>query len=345
MISRLEIRTGNTVALCIIRQQCFLPISAMRLFRKPALILAVASKLPSCYLRAADRLMIIEIAVINRIHEHSGGDSAEISDEVLAEIGRIFESRRSFNMSAYKDSCMKRRIAMRMRVSSCPDPIEYCQRVRQDDQEFELLQKTLTIHVSHFFRNPTMFEKLQKEILPGLFARSENGQKLLRMWSFGCAGGEEAYSLGIIVRHFFARELHRFHVEIHACDIDGDILQAARRAEYGEDRLKELPLPIREHYFHEKDGRMLLSRQIREMVTFHQHDILDFDSEEPCQLALCRNTLIYFTRLEQEKILRRIAHILQPDGILILGKSETMVGSVRTMFAAVDPVERIYRRL
>lgn len=90
---------------------------------------------------------------------------------------------------------------------------------------------------------------------------------------------------------------------------------------------------------------MKLAADIRKMVTFHQLNIMDAGSLEPCHLALCRNTLIYFTRPEQEKILRGIARILPPGGILILGKSETLVGDVRRLFATICPVERIYRRL
>ena len=90
---------------------------------------------------------------------------------------------------------------------------------------------------------------------------------------------------------------------------------------------------------------MQLSVKVREMVTFHQRNIMDVETFEPCQLAMCRNTLIYFTRSDQEKILSGIAHILPTGGILVLGKSETLVGDARRLFTAVCPVERIYRRV
>ncbi len=173
--------------------------------------------------------------------------------------------------------------------------------------------------------------------------RTEAGR--LRFCSFGCAGGEEAYSLGIVLREFFARELKQTPIEICAFDIDADILQAGVQAEYNEDRLKDLPGFFRERYFVPNGPRMKLSSDIREMVTFHQQNIMDIESFEPCELALCRNTLIYFTRSDQEKILRGIAHIVPTGGILVLGKSETLVGDVRRLFTTVCPVERIYRRL
>ncbi len=271
-------------------------------------------------------------------------DSLEIGDEALAEITLILEMRRNFSMAIYKDKCMKRRLAIRMRSCRCLDTSEYCNLLRQSEHELDQLKKTLTIHVSQFFRNPSMFEKLQYIVLPYLFQNADSGHERLKFWSLGCAGGEEAYSLGIILKEFFSRELRLTPVEILAFDIDADILQAAERAEYNDDRLKDLPAGVRERYFVPNGPRMQLSAEIQEMVTFHQRNIMDVDTFEPCRLILCRNTLIYFTRPDQEKILRGIANILPAGGILVLGKSETLVGDVRKHFTTVCPVERIYRR-
>ena len=271
-------------------------------------------------------------------------DSLEVSDDALVEIGLILEMKRNFSMSMYKDKCMKRRIAIRMRSCRCSDAAEYCNLLRQSEQELDLLKKNLTIHVSQFFRNPSMFEKLQTVILPYLFQNAPTGS-VLRFSSFGCAGGEEAYSLGIILQEYFARELLHTTVEIHAIDVDTDILLAATQAEYNEDRLNDLPDMLKDRYFTRSGSHVKLSAQVRSMVTFHQQNIIDVEAFESCQLALCRNTLIYFTRQDQERILRGIAHVLPSGGILILGKSETLVGDVRGLFATICPIERIYRRL
>ena len=281
----------------------------------------------------------------NILPAHTLADSPDIGDDTLAEINLILEMRRNFSISIYKDKCMKRRIAIRMRSCRCLDAAAYCNLLRQSEQELDLLKKNLTIHVSQFFRNPSMFDKLHATVLPYLFQSTFAHREPLRFYSIGCAGGEEAYSLGIILRQFFTSELQHTSPEIHAYDIDADILQAARQAEYNEDRLKDVTAPIRERYFVPHGGRMQLSADIRGMVTFHQQNIMDVASFEPCHLALCRNTLIYFTRPEQEKILRGIAQILPAGGIMILGKSETLVGDVRRLFATICPVERIYRRL
>ncbi len=272
-------------------------------------------------------------------------DSLEISDEALTEIGNILNMRRNFSMSMYKDRCMKRRIAIRMRSCRCRDASEYCHLLQQSEQELDFLKKTLTIHVSQFFRNPSMFAKLQNVILPYLFQKTDVEQKGLRFYSLGCAGGEEAYSLGIILREAYSRQLLQTPVEISAYDIDSDILQVAERAEYNEDRLKNLPEPLRERYFISEGKRLQLSPEIRDMVSFHLYNIMNVEVLEPCQLVLCRNTLIYFTRQDQVKIIRGIADILPTGGILVLGKAETIASEVRHLFTAVCPVERIYRRV
>jgi chemotaxis protein methyltransferase CheR len=270
----------------------------------------------------------------------------EISDDELAEIGMILNMLRRFNMSVYKDKCMKRRVAIRMRTTHCHDAAGYCNLLRQSPQELDLLQKALTIHVSQFFRNPSMFEKLRGEVLPGLFSASvNNGSDTLRVCCLGCAGGEEPFSLAILLREHFSKEMHTTQTVIQGTDIDAQTLHLAQQAEYIDDRLKEIPVDLRDRYFRQNGPRFRLVPEIRQMVSFLQGDISNTAEYSPSNLVLCRNTLIYFTRPDQEKILHGIADILPAGGILVLGKSETLVGDVRRRFEAVCPVERIYRRI
>lgn len=272
-------------------------------------------------------------------------ENLDIGDDELAEIAMILEMRRKFNMSVYKDKCMKRRVAIRMRSCRCSDAAAYCNLLRQNERELDLLQKALTIHVSQFFRNPSMFEKLRREVLPQLYRGCSESKTPLRIWSLGCAGGEEAFSLAILLRENFARDLRQTATTIDATDIDEDILQAARKAQFNEDRLKDMPADLYERYFHANGSKIQLSATIREMVNFYQDDITAVAKFQPANLVLCRNTLIYFTRSDQEKILNGVADILPLDGILVLGKSETLVGDVRRRFTALCPIERIYRRV
>jgi chemotaxis protein methyltransferase CheR len=271
---------------------------------------------------------------------------AEISGDELAEIDTILSMWRSIRMSSYKDKCMKRRVAIRIRSTSCRDAAEYCALLKQSPRELDLLQKALTIHVSQFFRNPSMFDKLRKDVLPGIFSTCEKtGAGKVRIWCLGCAGGEEPFSLAILLREHFSKELRKVETIIHGTDIDADTIRAAQKAEYIEDRLKEVSAELKDRYFRHSGSCFRLVSELREMVTFVQGDITNPAEYVSSNLVVCRNTLIYFTRLEQEKILHGVADILPAGGILVLGKSETLVGGVRQRFEAICPVERIYRRI
>ncbi len=197
----------------------------------------------------------------------------EIGDYELTEIGMIMEMRRNFSLSANKDKCMKRRVAIRMSSCGCNDAAAYCNLLRQNEHELDHLKKALTIHVSQFFRNPSMFEKLRSDVLPSLFANSSLQGRELRILSLGCAGGEEAYSIAILLREHFALQLKVTPALIDATDIDQETLQVARRGVYSEDRLKKLPNGLMDHYFSVKGSLLQLSQNILEMVTFNQGNI------------------------------------------------------------------------
>jgi chemotaxis protein methyltransferase CheR len=247
----------------------------------------------------------------------------EIDDEELLKIGTILNGWRGFNLSVYKDKCMKRRVAIRMRSTGSCTVAEYCDLLNRSSQELKLLQ-----------------------VLASLFAsRSDGDNEPIRFWCLGCACGEEPYSLAILLREYFSRELRRVQTTILGTDIDDETLQAARSAEYNEERFKEMPPGLRERYFRQSGRLFRPTQEIREMVAFVKADISNVDEYVPSSLVFCRNTLIYFTRKEQEKILSGIADILPPDGILVLGKSESMVSSLRWRFTPVCQVERIYRRV
>lgn len=272
--------------------------------------------------------------------------SVEIGDEELAEIGMILDMWCNFNMSVYKDSCMKRRVAIRMQTIQCRNAAEYCCLLRQNEPERELLRKTLTIHVSHFFRDPSMYERLRWDILPDLFeTAAQTGEPPLRIWSLGCATGEEPYSLAILLREHFAPQLEQRGVAIVGTDIDADTLESARYGAYNGDRLKEVAPEMKGRWFHPDGPRFRLIPEIRSMVEFQPGDIAGGCRYLPSTLVLCRNTLIYFTRPDQEKILDGITHILPQGGILVLGRSESLMGASRRCFEPVCHAERIFRKV
>jgi chemotaxis protein methyltransferase CheR len=267
-----------------------------------------------------------------------------VSAEAFEMIGRILKNLKGFNLDTYKDKCIKRRIAIRVRATRCPTIEAYCDYLLHHEEELDRLLKVLTIHVSQFFRNPATYEKLRHDIIPYLFSLSRaDGRAELRCWSVGCAGGEEPYSLALLFTEYFALEMAHIPVTILATDVDDNVISQARRAEFTEDRLVEVPPAMRERWFGSSEGKFVLAPEIRAMVEFRQEDLCNPASFDASDLILCRNVLIYFERAQQEKIVSRFAEVLRPGGVLVLGKSETLFGDCRRRFRTICPVERIYK--
>jgi chemotaxis protein methyltransferase CheR len=271
-------------------------------------------------------------------------DLPEISAEAFGTILRVLKSLRDFNLDIYKDKCIKRRIAIRIRKTNCASATEYGELLMRDAAEPDHLLKVLTIHVSQFFRNPSTFQKLQDDIFPYLFSRCDMDRRdRLKLWSVGCAAGEEPYSAGLIIKEYFADRLARLEIAILGTDVDQEVLETARKGAYREERLLEVPREIKERWFRAADGKFQLAPEIINMVTFRRSDLFDTGSFPESDLILCRNVLIYLERNHQEKILNGFADALRSGGVLVLGKAETLVGESRRRFQTICPIERIYR--
>src|ERR1039457_112172 len=268
----------------------------------------------------------------------TGIDFFEFSPRVFSDISTLLKTLHSFNIGMYKDKCIKRRIAVRIRKTNCFSAEEYVELLRQDKSEVNRLIKVLTIHTSHFFRNLPAFEKLTADILPGLF--SPEGQyesKPINILSVGCAGGEEPYTLALIIKEYFDDFLSRQNVSIIACDIDHDILEFADKGVYGEDHVREIPPEIIKRWFRHEGQEFHLAQEIKDMVTFRTGDLFDLANFPRVKLILCRNVLIYVERCHQEKIIRDFAGLLGSGGFLMLGKAETLVGNSRRLFQSICP--------
>ena len=273
-------------------------------------------------------------------------DSGDVPGPAFERIRRILKTFTGFHLQCYKDSCIKRRLAARIRAVGCATAEDYADLLMRDKAEPDALIKTLTIHVSKFFRNPSTFDKLRVEVLPSLFSLCiAEGRGSLNIWSVGCAGGEEPYTLALVLRDSFAREMSRVGVSITASDIDPAVLHFAGRAIFEPESLEDAPPAYRERFFTLREGKYHLAPEIRDMVDFQRDDLLRPAARAECDLILCRNVLIYFDRSHQETILNGFADALRRGGMLVLGKSETLLASSRGMFRAVCPVERIYRKL
>lgn len=280
-----------------------------------------------------------------RNEKHRRNETADIPDQAYDRICRILKTLGGFQLHGYKNACIKRRISARIRSTGYASAMEYADFLLHSRSEPAQLIKMLTIHVSKFFRNQDTFHKLRDEIFPSLFSGClQEGRTHLDIQSIGCASGEEPYSLALILHNSFAHEMSQVKVSIRAMDIDREVLRAAAEAAYEVERLGEAPAAITKRYFTLQDDKYRLVPEIRSMVTFHCQDMLHPEPLEECDLILCRNVLIYLERSHQEALLKRFAESLRPGGILVLGKTENLMGEVRELYQTLCPVERIYRK-
>lgn len=262
-------------------------------------------------------------------------------DGYLALTGKITRER-GFGCASYKEKCVRRRIAVRMRARGVHTFEDYGHVLDHDAHEYELLLDALTINVTKFFRNPETFAAVARELIPALYARVE---PQLRLWSAGCASGEEAYSLAILMHRYATAEGRRFdRVEVLGTDVDRASLAAAERAVYLEPTLSDTPAELRQLYF-SMQPPYRIPAEVRARVHFRRLDLLRESFPEPQHLICCRNVIIYFDRVTQEMLFEKFAAALLPGGFLVLGRVETLFGPARTLFAPVDSRERLFRRL
>lgn len=250
-----------------------------------------------------------------------------------------------FLCNSYKERCLRRRIAVRMRARGVHTFDDYARLLDGDPPEYERLLDALTINVTKLFRNADTFGVIQRVVIPVLWGTNDPE---LRVWSAGCSSGEETYSLAALFhRHAEASgDLSRLgSVRILGTDIDRASLAAAERGTFAEAAFVETPADIRERYFSPGDPATA-SDELRSLVSFERRDLLsDPVPAGQFHLIVCRNVLIYFDRETQEKLFRAFASRVAQGGYLVLGKVETLLGECRANFAAVEARERVFRRL
>ena len=249
---------------------------------------------------------------------------------------------RGFGCASYKDKCLRRRIAVRMRARGVHTYRDYARVLDGDAHEYERLLDALTINVTRFFRNPEAWAALDAKVLaPAMHAAAEP----LHVWSAGCASGEETYTLGILVhRHATALGRRGRPASIVGTDIDKASLEAAGRGVYGAPTLGEVPADVRAAYF-AGPAPHAVPPAVRALVRFERHDLLsDPPRPGPFHLIVCRNVTIYFDRPSQLALLDTFHDALAPGGALMIGKVESLSGATRARFETMDARERIFRR-
>lgn len=271
----------------------------------------------------------------------SSGDSGGSLEHVVA----ILRSELGHDFSQYKRSTIQRRVERRMGLLQLDEMARYVRYVRENREEAELLFRELLIGVTSFFRDPTAWEKLRRDVLPAMIEGRARGS-VLRAWVPACSTGEEAYSLAMAFKEALEEAAPRKHVrvQIFATDLDPSAVERARRGSYPAHIATDVSPERLRRFFIEEDGGYRARPEIRDLVVFATQNVVQDPPFTKLDLLSCRNLLIYLTPELQKKLLPIFHYSLRPGGVLFLGSAET-VGEFSDRFAEVGGKTHIYRRL
>lgn len=278
-------------------------------------------------------------------NEAGSGFRSKLEAEAFGGLRDLVLAAGGIDLNLYKDKCILRRITVRQRACGMPNLRAYLKLVGQNLTERGRLIKSLTIHVSQFFRNPSTFRAIREDVLPTILTNKRaGGGRALRLWSVGCACGEEAYSLAILLLEVGAQVVQEYSTTIYATDIDPGSLHRAKEARYPAHSVANVPRRWMQRYFTQDGDRYRVMAEARRLVYFKGHNILDPVPFGRIDLVVCRNVLIYMTEALQERVVLALSDALNPGGFMVLGKVEGLTGMARQLLRPVNIAERIYRK-
>ncbi|MFL6733974.1 MAG: CheR family methyltransferase [Sphingomicrobium sp.] len=282
------------------------------------------------------------IASLNMVSEAGPDDVAEQHSEQIREIATILRTVTGNDFHGYKRNTFFRRVQRRMQVLQIGEISQYLNRLRSDGEEVRHLFQDLLIGVTQFFRDPQEFEALERQ-LPRLF-EGKGPDDQLRVWVLGCATGEEAYSISILLREHMASLNSVPHVQVFATDLDARALAIARAGRYAESIADHIRPDRLARWFVKEGDTYCIAKDLREMCIFSPHNIVKDAPFSRIDILSCRNLLIYLNAELQNRVIPIFHFSLRPGGILFLGASESVTRHQK-LFAAVDRKNRLFRRL
>jgi two-component system, chemotaxis family, CheB/CheR fusion protein len=269
--------------------------------------------------------------------------SDDVTDPAFDELLTYLRRTRGFDFTGYKHASLARRVNKRMQavgIATFPDYVDYLE-VHPD--EFVHLFNTILINVTSFFRDPAVWEYVGAEVVPQLVAGKPDGQPI-RIWSAGCASGEEAYTLAMLLAEALGLDAFRDRVKIYGTDVDHDALNQARQAAYRLKDLEEVRPDLQAKYFEPNGERRLFRKDLRRNVIFGRHDLMQDAPISRLDLLVCRNCLMYLNAETQSRILERFHFAVQDGGHMVLGKAEMLLTHGNS-FAAVDLKRRVFQKV
>jgi chemotaxis protein methyltransferase CheR len=256
------------------------------------------------------------------------------------------ERDRGIDLSQYRLSYLERRLGTRLRALGLVTYRQYGRHLSEHPEEYARLLDTLTVNVTDFFRDPPVWKIIRGEVIPAIIkAKTGTGQHWIRVWSAGCATGEEPYSLAMAFLSAFAKDGPSLLLSVTATDLDPLAIATAQAAEYDVAKLEHLSGPDRVRFTETSGKKFKVKPEVTEHVRFRKLNLFSDPSPLAVDLILCRNVFIYFTREQQERITNVFHRALARGGYLVLGRTEKMAMGATAGFESVSSKERIYRKI
>jgi two-component system, chemotaxis family, CheB/CheR fusion protein len=255
----------------------------------------------------------------------------------------LLRDRNGIDFHSYRSPTILRRLQRRIVATNTEDLADYRRYLEAHPEEYHRLISSFLIKVTQFMRDTEVFQVVRHELLPDLIDQARRRGNILRLWSAGCATGEEAYSLAILAAEALGDELSDFSVKVFATDLDAEAITFARQGLYPADALEGLPDSFVERYFNTNNGHYEVKKRIRGLIVFGEHDLAQRAPFPNIDMVMCRNVLIYFSKELQQRTLQLFAFSLRKSGYLVLGKTET-TGTLGNYFVVHRQQPRVYRR-
>jgi chemotaxis methyl-accepting protein methylase len=249
------------------------------------------------------------------------------------------------DLSQYRGSFIERRIKARLFAIHLDNLSQYLKFLEKHPEEYRKLAEALLINVTKFFRQRKVWEKINYLLDILIREKIRKNNKRIRLWSAGCATGEEAYSLAILLSEVLGDKIEEFYPKIYASDLDEGALAIARNGIYEKGKVEDVGSKLKAKYFEKKGEVYQVKEEIKKLIDFQRGDLFLPSPYKFIDMVLCRNVQIYFSREGQERIVKNIHQSLKPGGYLILGEVESMPPTFTEAFLPLYQKLRIFQKI
>jgi len=266
---------------------------------------------------------------------------ADNTMELQCLLEKVYDER-GFDFREYKETTLTRRLGRRLHARGVQTYADYGRVLDKDPSEYERLFDDLTINVTSFFRDEVAFLALEKVVFPALTSKAT---KNIRVWSAGCATGQEPYSIAMLLLELLGEEVHLWDIAILGTDVDAKALEVAGDGLFAPKDVEGIRPAWLGRYFMPEGTCFRTQPPLRQLVTFEMHNLVSDPPYQDQDLVVCRNVLIYFNPMLQTRVLKSFHQGLKEEGFLLLGKAEVLVRETRALFTDIDSKSKLFRRL